>query len=616
MRYRMNNTGRIMPKLIQITSAVAVIIVLLGFTDFLIGQSKITVTYDAETSAFANPERGPHWLFNHGPDVFVQDVYLKDNILKAKSDPELYLTMLQIYFLMTNYVNTPLDQAFFDAVKRDIDTARELGIKLIARFNYNRTLKGPEATSDWMLHHMNQLKPFLADNYDVIAFFDAGFIGSWGEWNNSVNGYTTIDNHWDDCSTLSDLSKYTGENPPDSQHKTTHEIRTNILMGLIDMVPLERQITIRWPRDKKSILDPNPLTPAEAYSGSPKSRVAHCDDGLGGDYNDRHPDLCDDWSTYSPCDSMTMEAEKDYLAQENLFLVQSGEMWGDPDRPAFSDCAPYLADMERMHWDHYNYWSTPVKKLKDQGCWQSEIIKKLGYRFRLINGTFPEKLSPGQNLDIELNLINDGWGKAYNPRGIEIVLKKIGSDKKYYIPVRGANPRDWLPGSGEHQLLITDKLSDNILTGSYNVCLFLPDPFPSLRERPDYAIRLVNKNIWDPTTGYNDLGAVINVTAKGDSIDNQVPAPKCSLYQNYPNPYRLSTTIAFDLYESDYVSLKIYNLKGECIRTLLNTTFPKGNHQVKWNGEDDSGNLLPTGSYQYKLDCADYSKTMKMLHLK
>jgi Domain of unknown function (DUF4832) len=62
-------------------------------------------------------------------------------------------------------------------------------------------------------------------------------------------------------------------------------------------------------------------------------------------------------------------------------------------------------------------------------------------------------------------------------------------------------------------LRIAGQLPDDISPGRYEMFLNLPDPAPSLRERPEYSIRLANKNVWDAKTGFNSLNHSIAVKA-------------------------------------------------------------------------------------------------------
>ncbi len=86
-----------------------------------------------------------------------------------------------------------------------------------------------------------------------------------------------------------------------------------------------------------------------------------------------------------------------------------------------------------------------------------------------------------------------------------------------------------------------------------------------------------------------------------------------SLLQNYPNPFNPSTTIQFRVPNSGFVSLKIYNLLGSEIATLINENLPAGQHKVTWDGKNQMGAQITTGVYFYQIKTPEFSQTKKML---
>lgn len=89
------------------------------------------------------------------------------------------------------------------------------------------------------------------------------------------------------------------------------------------------------------------------------------------------------------------------------------------------------------------------------------------------------------------------------------------------------------------------------------------------------------------------------------------------LRQNAPNPFNPVTTIEFAVPAPGRVALRIYDTRGQLVRTLLDTQFAAPKHdRVAWDGRDDAGKVVSSGVYFYKLETADQTATRKMLLLK
>jgi len=92
--------------------------------------------------------------------------------------------------------------------------------------------------------------------------------------------------------------------------------------------------------------------------------------------------------------------------------------------------------------------------------------------------------------------------------------------------------------------------------------------------------------------------------------------PKIKSVTNFPNPFNPITTISFDLNESEKVSVQVYNLKGQHIKTLIDEQLPAGFSSIQWNGENTSGKPVTSGMYFYKIITNKEKLTGKMLLLK
>jgi hypothetical protein len=88
------------------------------------------------------------------------------------------------------------------------------------------------------------------------------------------------------------------------------------------------------------------------------------------------------------------------------------------------------------------------------------------------------------------------------------------------------------------------------------------------------------------------------------------------LKQNYPNPFNPSTSISFNLPKAGIASLKIYNIKGQLVKTLVNGETTAGNHTLLWNGTNDNNDGVGSGIYFYSLKSGSKTETMKMMLVK
>jgi len=104
---------------------------------------------------------------------------------------------------------------------------------------------------------------------------------------------------------------------------------------------------------------------------------------------------------------------------------------------------------------------------------------------------------------------------------------------------------------------------------------------------------------------------------RSNSHNEDVNPPKTSkLLTNYPNPFNPSTNIAFELDKTTPVTLEVYNIKGQRVKTFPSNVYTSGKHTITWNGTDDSGHPVTSGVYFYRMQTDEYIGVRKMLLLK
>ncbi len=118
----------------------------------------------------------------------------------------------------------------------------------------------------------------------------------------------------------------------------------------------------------------------------------------------------------------------------------------------------------------------------------------------------------------------------------------------------------------------------------------------------------VNKSGWE---------ALLSTIAVVNADDRSGMRPyRFELGQNYPNPFNPNTVIRYQLAVNSNVSLKIYNMFGQVVRTLTNKHETAGYHSVVWDGKNNDGRMVSSGVYIYRLETTSYVKTRKMILLK
>jgi hypothetical protein len=157
---------------------------------------------------------------------------------------------------------------------------------------------------------------------------------------------------------------------------------------------------------------------------------------------------------------------------------------------------------------------------------------------------------------------------------------------------RSSSTQDWtkigyVPGFGTTSEPKTYSYTDdNIVTGIYT-----------------YRLKQVD---YDGTFSYSDEVEVEVDFAPSDY----------ALFQNYPNPFNPSTSVKFQVPQTSNVTVVIYNMLGQEVRTLFAEEVVRGTYTANWNGLNNAGDQMSSGSYIYKMIAGDFVQSKKMVLLK
>jgi len=426
-----------------------------------------TVTYESTSDDFPNPERGFYVQRSFPGRSGVPGALAVEDLRAARQKN---MSLVRMLYSLRDFREAPLPQDLLERLGADFGRAREAGVKVIPRFSYSSAIGQPDASLERILAHIEQLKPVLRANSDVIALLEAGFAGAWGEWHSSTNGLF-------DGNQVNDKTRA-------------------ILDKLLEALPADRMIVVRCPRFKTSFFGAEPLSVKDAFSQTPKART--------GALNDCFLASPDDSGTFTT----RMAEEKAFLHQDNLFVPQGGETCGaGPVAQPFINCQNALKEMAYLRYSNLNIdYHRGVLAVWDTGGCMPEIKRRMGYRYRLVEARIPIAVKPGAALRMSLTVVNDGWANLHNPRPVEVVLRNRETAQACRMPLSD-DPRRWLPGENS-TVVVEGGLPARMAPGTYDVLLFLPDAAPGLRNRPEYAVRFANSGVWEPASGMNSLAAI------------------------------------------------------------------------------------------------------------
>ena len=168
--------------------------------------------------------------------------------------------------------------------------------------------------------------------------------------------------------------------------------------------------------------------------------------------------------------------------------------------------------------------------------------------------------------------------------------------------------------SGTVTVEYSDVEGDNIPSGAGNISV---DPLFTDPANGDFTlqgaspcINAGNPALTDPDGSRSDMGAIWYDGPV--SVESYRPFT-FTLSQNMPNPFNPATTIPYTVATAGPVSLNIYNLHGQLVKTLVQESAVPGEYHATWNGRDMAGRAVASGVYVYRLNAPDGVRTKRML---
>ena len=448
-----------------------------------------TVVYTPDnTTIFKNPERGFTEELNG--KVTVSSPYRIKNHIDSNWGKNDKMTMPVVLYNFGNFKSQDLPDAILNGFDEDMQVLRNMGLKCVLRFAYTeRESDKEDAKPEWVKRHLEQLKSHLAANQDVIYVLEAGFVGVWGEWYYSNN--------------------YGNE----TQHVTAN--RRKVIQYLFENTPDDMFILFRYPMIQQEYLnDQTPLTYAESFSGTQKSRM--------GCHNDAFLHNWGNMGTYGSDEKDDDPKQRQYVATQCLYTPNGGETnIDDDDNLAERMYSKAPSEMSTYHWSFCGstYAMPVIRRWRNSGLFDTLNVY-MGYRYNLLRAQYSDQAAPGGKANVVIELRNAGYAPLYNERPVYLVLRNQQSTFKIQL---NADPRRWLPNGAWSTIREQVTIPDNIPEGTYHLYLWMPDRHESIQNDARYAVRFGNVNVWDANTGYNDLGAEMVIRQNAPMDPGELP---------------------------------------------------------------------------------------------
>ncbi len=222
-----------------------------------------------------------------------------------------------------------------------------------------------------------------------------------------------------------------------------------------------------------------------------------------------------------------------------------------------------------------------------------------------------EKVLVGETISVTVSMAN---ARALNGYGLELMYD---ADKFEFVSAVAAE-KDLLKSEGGETPLFKNWADEgrvtvvNAITGSGSVGgegALVTFTFKVLREFEDSArFEIAQGVVFDPERLSNPVVTL-------GALEVQSTPTEFALHQNFPNPFNPQTNIPYDLAEGGDVVLRIYNLLGQEVRTLVRERQAPGRYTVQWSGMDDRGVSVSSGIYFYQVSVAGKFQDAKRLML-
>lgn len=490
------------------------------------------------------------------------------------------VTLTQLYIYLTSFWDADsISQKGLEHIQQLFDGLREHRVKAILRFAYSRDdgrigsgHGGSNPDYSRMMKHINQLKPLLEQNFDVISFMEAGFLGTWGEW----------------------TPKYGDEQ------------NSSIVKALFSAIPDGYGIVVRYTSIKNSL-----KSAVSEYDYS--NRIGYANDYFTSGVKNcgsSSSDICLDSDEYRK------------VANESFTVFMRGEVpynegppWGFDVFMEMDRMFRYLKDhhytamdITQNFTDNITHWKTLTVHpalLRKYGVFfdkayfrqgDGRVVPRTFYQFVRDHLGYRLNLQPASVVKVEsdtlvydLKITNTGFATVLNPRPVYLALIDEAGQIVREAQLSAVNPREWQPwAKGDAATLLTHRISGKIPLGlpdgEYRVGLWLPDSFASVKYNPAYCIKLAVDNRavahWTDTENTRTVN-IVGTVRVGEAQDPENPTAVAT-----PPSTKNIKAYARNGYirvEGTEETPTVYNLMGTVVNAV--NRLPIGIYIVKMDGK-------------------------------
>jgi hypothetical protein len=375
---------------------------------------------------------------------------------------------------LDSYRTSDLPASFLSTLNTRFASLRSMGMKATVWFNYDFSATGNDASAAQIKRHLEQLRPVLAANADVIPHMRAGFIGAWGEWHSSKSGNSCGYNAGSTTCTTADIN------------------RAIVRDALLANVPATTQIGFRYPADLMKWY-PSPT--------QQKRAGAHNDCLLSG-----------------PTDTGTYQnsTQRPYVQALSAQTAFGGETC-QGETPWRTTCNDILTEGKQYHltWLNSGYAPAMINAWKSGGCY-AQVSGFMGYRVQLDSATHDTQVWRGGTLPLSVNLRNVGWSRMFSDRALVVQLRHKSTGA--VITARAGNLATLTPqATASTAQAVSVTVPADAATGDYDVYLSAPDVFPATAGDPRFSVRFANADnsgagqTWDAAGARFKLGTTVRV---------------------------------------------------------------------------------------------------------